>query len=354
MASSVVIGLDIGTTQVRAAELRFGSGGPSGKSQPTLTQFGEVALPPGAVRDGEVEDHGTVSGAIKKLWSDHKFASKDVVLGVGNQRVIVRELDLPRMPMGQLRESLAFQVQELLPMPADEALLDFYPTAERTTEAGPMLHGMLVAATKDTVNANVLAVEGAGLKPQMVDLSAFALVRSLTRGELAARTVALVEIGARVTHIVIAAAGSPRFVRMLPTGGQNVTDAIAGAVGCSATDAERLKREIGIGYAVPAEFKAAGEAIDLVTRPLVEAVRNTFVYYQSNNPGAGIETVVLSGGGAHLPGIGQYLATASRLPVAIADPVAAVRVGKGLEGANLAARSSLLAMPLGLAYGEAS
>lgn len=352
MAKTGVIGLDIGTTHVRAAEMQISGRGAS--AQPTLMRYGEVALPPGAVRDGEVEDAATVSGALKRLWTEAKFTTRDVNIGVGNQRVVVRELDLPWMPLPQLRGSLAFQVQDLLPMSTDEALMDFYPTGELENATGKMMHGMLVAATRDTVRANVMAVEGAGLRPQLVDLNPFALLRAIVRGDLVNRTVAVVDIGARITQVVITAGGMPQFVRILPTGGQNATDAIAGAMGISAPEAENIKREVGIGFAVSPDLAPAAEAISGVVRPLIEAVRNTFVYYAGNHPGAGIDVVVLTGGGAHLPGFGQYLSSASRLPVTIGDPLASIRVAKSVHSENLARQSSLLVMPIGLAYGVAA
>jgi type IV pilus assembly protein PilM len=352
LAKAGVIGLDIGTTRVRAAEVVVSGRGAS--AQPTLVRFGEVALPPGAVRDGEVEDTGTVSAAIRRLWSDAKFGSRDVNIGVGNQRVVVRELDLPWMPLPQLRQSLPFQVQELLPMDTDEALLDYFPTGEVEGPQGRLVHGMLVAATRDTVRANVMAVEGAGLRPQLVDLSSFALLRAVVRGDLAGRTVAVVDVGARITQVLVAAQGMPRFVRILPSGGENVTDAVAAALSIAAPDADRVKREVGVGFAVRPELAPAAEAVGSVVRNLVEAVRNTFVYYQSNNLGAGIEVVVLTGGGAHLPGLGQYLSSASRLPVVLGDPLATIKVAKPINTESLARQSSLLAMPIGLALGVAS
>lgn len=352
MAKAGVIGLDIGTTHVRAAEMQISGRGAS--AQATLLRYGEVALPPGAVRDGEVEDSATVSGALKRLWSDAKFTTRDVNIGVGNQRVVVRELDLPWMPLPQLRDSLAFQVQDLLPMSTDEALMDFYPTSELENATGKMMHGMLVAATRDTVRANVMAVEAAGLRPQLVDLNPFALLRAIVRGDLVNRTVAVVDIGARISQVVITAGGMPQFVRILPTGGQNATDAIAGAMGISAPEAENIKREVGIGFAVGPELAAAAEAISGVVRPLIEAVRNTFVYYAGNHPGAGIDVVVLTGGGAHLPGFGQYLSSASRLPVTIGDPLASIRVAKSAHSEHLVQKSSTLVLPIGLAYGVAA
>lgn len=355
MAKTRVIGLDIGTTAVRAAQLDFGSDGPAGKGQPTLVRYGEVPLPIGAVRDGEVTDQDAVAHALRQLWLAQKFDSRDVVIGVGNQRVVVRELSLPAMPMPQLRASLPYQVQELLPMSTDEALLDFYPTDEFDGDQGRTVRGMLVAAVRDTVSANVLAVESAGLRPTMVDLNAFALLRGLARGDLAQRTVALVDIGARVTDVMIVAKGVPRFIRTLPVGGQEGTDAIARTMNISGMEAEALKRQIGIGYAVSPELQDASDALTDVTRNLIEAVRNTFVYYAGNNPGAGLELAVLTGGGSHLPGLGQYLSSASRLAVTLGDPLSTLTVARTAGGREaFAGHESLMALPVGLAYGAAA
>ena len=354
MASTRVIGLDIGTTGVRAAEVEFGSGGPSGRHPATLHRFGQVSLPLGAVRDGEVVEPELVSGAIRQVWAQQRFGSKIVVIGVGNQRVLVRELDLPWMPLAQLKGSLPFQVQELLPMSTDEALLDYYPTSEFDGPNGRTVQGMLVAAQRDTVTANVLAVEGAGLRPGMVDLNAFALLRAVVRGELKQQTVAIVDIGASVTNVVVAAHGVPRLVRTLPSGGQNVTNAVASALGIAGAEAETVKREVGIGYTVAPDRAAAAEAISAVTQTLIESVRNTLVYYQGNNPGAGIEVVLLTGGGAQLPGFGQYLSSASRLPVTLGNPLANLKMGKSLTLDSFAGFESLVALPIGLAYGVAA
>lgn len=354
MAGTRVIGLDIGSTGVRAAELEFGSGGPQGGGTGTLLHLSEVALPPGAVRDGEVVQQQTVVAALRALWQQGKFSSKDVVIGVGNQRVLVRELELPAMPRAQLRESLPFQVNELLPMPVDDALLDYHPTAEVPGTEGRTVHGLLVAAQRDTVTANVVAVEGAGLRPTMVDLNAFALVRALARDALAQQRVAIVDIGAAITTVVIVVSGQPRIVRLLPHAGQAVTDAVAGTLGIAAPEAEAVKREIGVGFAVPPERSAAADAVAEVVRALVESIRNTFAYFASSNGGSPVEVAVLTGGGSHLPGLGQYLSSASRLPVVLGDPLASLRAGKSFAASAVRGRESLVAVPVGLAYGVAA
>jgi len=96
------VGLDIGTTAVRAAEVSVGG------DSATLHRFGQVALPDGAVRDGEIVDGAAVSDAIRQLWKQVRFGSKQVVIGVANQRLVVRQVELPWLPEKELRKSLGF------------------------------------------------------------------------------------------------------------------------------------------------------------------------------------------------------------------------------------------------------
>ena len=355
MPKSRVIGLDIGTTHVRAAELAFGSGGPARTAAPTLVRYAEVGLPAGAVRDGEVAESSTVVTAIRQLWAVGKFSHKDVVVGVGNQRVIVRDLDLPMMPPAQVKSSLPFQVADMLPVAVEDAILDFVPTGTFQGEHGAMQRGLLVAATKDTVNSNTEVVEAAGLRPVMVDLGALALTRVMARGDLAQRTVALVDVGARVTTVVIVQQGVPRLVRMLPSGGQDVSEAVSGALGITVTDAETAKRHIGLGFSTTPDLERAADAVRLVASSLVEAIRNTLVYYGSSTGGQGAEVIVLTGGGSQLPGLGQYLSSASRLPVTMGQPLATLKhdASSGLSP-DLVQNQHALAIPLGLAFGVAA
>lgn len=348
MAKTRTIGLDIGTSMVRAVELEMSGRG----TPPAMLRYGELPLPPGAVQDAEVTEPETVATVLRQLWRVAGFKSRDVIVGLGSTHVVVRELDVPHMPMPQLRASLPFQVQDLLPMPVEDALLDFYPTTEFDGQTGRMARGILVAVARSTVQSNVMAVETAGLRPQIVDLNAFALLRSVGAPEQADKVLAVVDVGARVTTVVVSAMGAPRLVRVIPSGGQDVTDALAGHMRISSAEAELVKRDIGIGYSANPETAAGAAAIEEVTRALIESVRNTFVYYQGNNPGAGIDVVMLMGGGAHLPGFGQYLATASRLPVTMGDPLEAVRAPRKLVESM--PPSSSLGVSIGLAKGVAA
>jgi type IV pilus assembly protein PilM len=348
------IGLDIGTSGVRAAELSFGKGGV------TLEKFGQVALPEGAVRDGEVVDSDAVAEAVKQLWAHTKFGSKKVVIGVANQKVIVRQVDIPWMPVDELKKSLAFHVQDFVPMPVDQAVLDFHPLEELGAEGGTrLLRGLLVAASRDMVNASLEAVQKAGLSPVMVDLTSFAVIRSLADADhlgLGAQVEALVDVGARVTNNVVHQGGIPRFVRILLMGGQDVTVAVAERMGVPQEQAEALKQQLGSDSAAHGvDVQAASRVIEAVAASFVDEVRGSLDYYLASSGSAPISRLVLTGGGARLGGLAQRIQVTTRVPVEVGTPMHSLQVGRtGLSPEQIAFVEPLAAVPVGLALGVAS
>src|SRR5437764_4414367 len=114
------IGLDIGSTSIRAAEISVNGG------RPRLVRMAQVPTPAGAVASGEVKDPAAVSEAVRELWRTARFRSREVHLGVGNQRVVVREVTLPYLEDKELRQSLPFQVQEFVPIAIEDAILDYH------------------------------------------------------------------------------------------------------------------------------------------------------------------------------------------------------------------------------------
>jgi type IV pilus assembly protein PilM len=359
VAGRTSVGLDIGTSGVRAAELSFGKNGA------TLERFGQVALPPGAVRDGEVVDVETVAGAIKQLWSSAKFSSKKVVLGVANQKVIVRQVDLPWLPEAELRQSLAFQVQDFIPIPVDQAVLDFHTVEEIVTDDGNrMLRVLLVAAARDMVNNALASAHKAGLTVTQVDLTPFAVLRSLAVVDHVGVSPswhtdaeALVDIGSKVTNIVVHQNGVPRFVRVLLMGGDNVTEAVAERMGVPMEQAEGVKQQTALGPTpgVPSSDHPAARVVESSGHSFVEEVRGSLDYYLAQPGSVSLRRVVVSGGGARLGGLAQRLALATRLPVEPATPLSNLRVGKtGLTSDQLSFVEPLATVPVGLAMGVAS
>jgi type IV pilus assembly protein PilM len=359
VAGRTAVGLDIGTSGVRAAELTFGKG------PATLQRFGQVALPQGAVRDGEVVDPQLVADAIKHLWSTAKFSTKNVVLGVANQKVIVRQVDLPWMPGDELRKSLGLQVQDFLPIPIEQAILDYHPISEVTAEGGNrLLRVLVVAASRDMVLTALEAVKRAGLRATQVDLTPFAVLRALGRvDEIGSApssqsgTEALIDIGAKVTNIVIHQNGNPRFVRILLMGGDNVTEAVSERLGVPFDQAVTVKQQLGMS---PVRGEAlsdhpAARVIEASAGSFVEEVRGSLDYYLAQPASVPLQRIVLSGGGARLGGLAQRLAAATRLPVEPGVASAALKIGKtGLTDEQLSYVEPQIAVPVGLALGVAS
>ena len=344
------IGLDIGTHAVRAAEMVLGRG-----DQATLNRFGQVALPLGAVRDGEVVDPPAVAAAIRRLWSEAGFKGRDVIVGVANQRVIVRQAELPAMAEQDLRSALRYQVQELIPIPVDEAILDFQILEQFVgPEQEPMMRILLVAAQSDMVRSLLAAVDGAGLSASLVDVIPFSLIRALASSELdlgatEPTSEAIVCVGGGVTNVVVHERGVPRFVRMLITGGNEITEAIASELHIDPDTAEDLKRRADVGSTDELEARAGRITTDRLS-PFVEEVRGSIDYYRAQAAGGDIGRVLLTGGGSQVPGLPDRLRQVLGVPVEIGHPLLGVRVGRvGIPEDRLIDSEPLLTVPIGLA-----
>jgi type IV pilus assembly protein PilM len=340
------IGLDVGSTAVRAAELAEGA-------PPTVVRAAQVPLPAGAVENGEVRDPEAVSEGLRELWTRGGFKSRKVWMGVGNQRVVVREIALPTMPEKELRQSLGFQVQEFIPMPVDDAVLDYHLIEELEVDGRQMLRLLLVAAQKAMVDTLVTSATNAKLEPMGLDLVPFAMVRAVgatgagmelerTGGE------AVVDVGAHVTNIVVHAAGETRFVRILPSGGRDITVAIARGLTVEDDVAERLKRgEIVEGSAATPE-QALEVAMQRATQ-FVDEIRSSLEFYTAQTQGARIERLLISGGGSKLAGFIDIVR--QRIPVTVEPGRVFGKVGSQLSLSEEAQAEAepVLATAVGLA-----
>lgn len=367
MATNVV-GLDIGSTAVRGAELSQ-----NGKNKPTLLRSYEIPLPPGAVVRGEVLQPEIVGLALKRLWSQGGFKSKHVALGTGNQGVIVRDLTVPKMSLKHIRESLPFQVQTTLQMQLGDSVLDFYPTSETAGEQGAMINGLLVAAEKKEILGNVEAVERAGLTPIEVDLIPFALNRLLISRPNVMGTVALIDIGGTTTSIIISSDGVPWFVRIIPTGGDDLTQALIAGLSIDAPAAEELKRTLRLGITEieedsttvkckcakcvandpAAENSISTEILHSVSGELLGSLRSTVNYFNNTRPQDPVQQILLTGGGSLLSGISETLAEITHVPVTPADPFSIITFPHKRNRKQVQADGSI-AVALGLALRSAS
>ena len=345
-----IVGVDISSGGIRAVEVRDAAG-----SRPTVVRYESIPLPEGAVSRGEVVEVSTVVTALRQLWSSGGFTSKDVVLGIGNHRVLARDLTVPKMSIERIRESLPFQVQDLLPVPVEAALLDFYPVSEGNSDQGPVVNGLLVAAVRESVDTNVRAIELAGLNPVDVDLIPFALCRVLLRGAARRGVTAVIEVGSNTSTVVVARDGVPEFVRIISAGGRDLTDAVRSEASLTTEQAEATKMSLGLStVGVPVAQQPIVEVIYKVAGELLNSIRNTLTYFVSAHDQQPINQIVLTGGGAKLKGFAQALQDGTHIPITIADPFGLVSVDRRFASRTSGAGNDAACVALGLALGSAA
>ncbi|MDP9386590.1 MAG: type IV pilus assembly protein PilM, partial [Actinomycetota bacterium] len=251
--------------------------------------------------------------------------------------------------------ALSFEAQELIPIPVEDAILDFQILDDVVTHDGdPRMRVLLAAAQRDMVRNHLSAVDGAGLRVGAVDVVPFALVRALTANaspfESDDRAQAVVCIGGGVTNVVVHEQGVPRFVRVLLVGGDDVTDAIVRELDVQIDEAESLKRRADISSPDPAVARAGEVVMDRLT-PLVEEIRGSLDYYLAQSQSANIDRVLVTGGGSRMAGLMERLQAQLGARVEPARPLKDVRVGGGvgLTEAELMELEPLLTVPVGLA-----
>lgn len=345
--STAAVGLDIGASAVRVAQVGSGRGGNS------LLSFAQVALPPGAVVDGEIQDPGPVSEAIAQLWKRAKIRGKKAVLGVSNQRVVVRQVDLPYLEEKEFRSSLRFQAADYIPMSVEDAQLDFIVIDDYTTESQEhMMRVLLIAAATDMVDNFVTTASAGGVDPLGIDLTPFAIARAVSpsaRGEAGvAGSEAIIDVGAATTNILIHHNGEPRFVRILLVGGDDATKALSDELSLSIEEAEAMKLDLGRGVG----SEDAKKLLSREVTSLVDEIRGSLDYYLSQEDSEPVSSIVLTGGGSLTSGLTERLEQTLKTQVSLGSPLSQLNVSRsGLADDQVAQVEPVAAAAVGLALG---
>jgi len=334
-----VVGLKLGASRLTAARLEV-----NGSAE--LLQLAESPLPQGVIAGGEVRDVPALAEALKEFFKRHKLPKRNVRIGVANNRIGVRTIEVAGIEdPKQLANAVRFRAQEALPIPIDEAVLDFQVLSETTNAEGQSVRRvLLVVAYRDLVGAYAEACRLAGVRLAGVDLEAFALLRALTPAgpppELAADRSALVavSVGSQRSVLAVSDGKSCEFTRILDWGGNSLTVAIGRALEVELEEAELLKIELALqGDAVPEGMaperavqarEALVGALQAFGRELVSSLQ----FYQGQPDSLGIREIVLAGGTARLAGLASELQRLVGVPVRVGDPLVGVAVGKKLRG----------------------
>ncbi|HEY3339441.1 MAG TPA: pilus assembly protein PilM [Propionicimonas sp.] len=317
--SRSVIGVEVAEESIRAVEVTKGR-------HPVLTAAGEVLLPPGAARDSEVLDVDAVALALNQLWAQAGFRGRKAVLSVASRRLLVREYSAPNLPAKQLRAALPFEVEDLLPVPADRAVLDFYPLAIENQLA----KGLLVAGAADGIEGLIAALRKARLWVQGVDFLPFGLARAVGRAlPIGAGSVAVAAVGEHTTSFTVVVDGIPRYARIVPV------DALPGLHA-------RMAAAGGFGVGGPVStperaWTPAGPAADLSLRDLVGRIGETLEFCRRSVDAPAPEQLLLTGSLALVPAVLAALRHGIDIEVRTLLPADVVPSSRGLADENLPA-----------------
>ena len=359
------VGLDIGTDFIRAAQIKSTSAGA------TITNYGWIAMPFGAVVEGEIVDPEAVSSALRELWRRNNFRVNDVAIGVSSQKVVVRLIDLQFMEREELAKAIQYQAQDYIPYPVEQAILDFQIIGDYMTPTDEhMMEVLLVAAPREIVDSAVAAVHGAKLSLAQVDVTAFALVRALLgtapswfneEVEDVGEALGIVHVSSGLTNIAVVERGIPRFTRVSSLAGNQFTQAVANVLNITFDEADELKNSAGLpsidvsaGAPVTEEepnVKAAQEALEREANKFIAEVRRSLDYYLTQATQVRtIKRIYLTGTGSQLKNLPSYLEKGLQTQVVIGDPLSHVSAAGNIEAAILADRMGS-APAIGLALG---
>ena len=354
------VGIDIEQLSIAGAQI---GGSRQGRS---LTNAAVRALPPGLMFEGEVVDVDGLAAELKSFWKASGFGGKRFHLGLANQKLVVRTLDLPPMDEKELHVASEFQEQEAIPIPLADAILDYQVVGRGVNSDGLETQKVLiVAAQKGMVKPFIEAAKKAGLAVDGIDLQAFALMRAmappatfLDEGvQPGSEATALVNIGTATTNLVVAMSDSPSFTRVVNVGCESSVDTLAQNRGINRDEADALRLTVGLSgpdvpYADldPTTIGEIRQTLDAACEPLADEIRRSIDYYHSQGDQRRIGLVLLGGEGALTRNMCDFLARALRIPVALGNPMQHVAENKSkIPQAELEAISPRLAIALGLA-----
>jgi type IV pilus assembly protein PilM len=324
-----IVGLEIEAGSIAAAEVRI-------NGEARLTATAVAPLPPGAFHDGEVVDSDAIANALRAAFAEHGL-SKRVRLGIANQRVVVRTMRLPAIDDPKdLEAAIRFEAEERIPMPIDQAILDYRVVGgvAATDDETPKIDIVVVAARRDMVMASLKPLKDAGLKPIGVDLSAFGLIRALgttgmSPGHGQAQTPPAIALYCNIgdgTNLAVARGRSCLFTRVAPVGLEGIATGLAESTGLPQDHARLWLAHVGLEQPVeaiagdPALIAQVRDALERGASSLLDEVRLSLDFYGAQEGAFPVERIVLSGPGSAIPGLAGRMSPVLGLPVEVGRP----------------------------------
>jgi type IV pilus assembly protein PilM len=344
--SKSMVGLDIGSSTVKAVELSY-----KGKGKPfELAHVGVARLAPEAIVQGAFLNSSAIVDAIREAVDTAKIKSKNAAAAVCGHSVIVKKVSLPAMTREELDEQIRWEAEQYIPFDVNEVNLDFQIL--ETSDGEGQMDVLLVAAKKDLIDDYVQVISEAGLTPAVIDVAAFAVENAFQANYDASpdEVVALVNIGAQVVNINILMDGTPVFTRDITTAGNHYTEEIQKALSISFEEAERIKlggkKSEDSQEVVPQEVE---KAMQSVTETVIGEISRSLDFFSATSADSRIARVMLSGGGANVAGFQMAFQERTGLDVEIFNPLARMAPNSKFDPDYLDELAPALGVSVGLA-----
>lgn len=344
-----LIGLKIGASQIAAARV-------VNNGAAELVEAVREPLEHGVVVSGEIRDPDALVGALSRFFELHKLPKKGIRLGISNNRIGVRVFEIEGVgDARQLENAVRFRAEEVLPIPLDEAVLDWVVLEDGTREDGTAFRRiLLVVAYREVVDRYLHVCRGAGLEVVGIDLEAFALLRSLSAPNdplTGGGALVAIAVGHDRTTIAVSTGEHCEFTRVVDWGGWSLNVAVARELDKAPSEVESIKRqlsfagEIAVEGLTPAESAKAHEGIQRALAGFARELIASLHFYQAQPGALGIGEIVLTGGTAQMTGFGDAVGRLIGAPVRLGDPFRRVKVGRTVPDRS---QAGSLAIAIGL------
>jgi type IV pilus assembly protein PilM len=313
------VGVDIGSAAIKVVELS-GSGAGADGNGAAARAAASAPTPAGMIEEGRITDVPAAGRILRELLQSAGIKTRRAVAAVNGQVALMREVRMPQLPPEEIRQAARFEVERYLPYPIAEVTFDTVVVGENREGANGRMDVLVVAARTEVLHQHAAALQAAGLEPVVLEVEPLAVVRAVSHRAAPEHVTACIHIGSSVTMILVAEGEVPRVIRTVAFGTTQLMEAAASRLGATGEAPDVLQ----------ARLAAAGtdgvpglrDAIDESLSSLVTEIRRSLEYYGGRYRAAVPDRVVVTGGGAALPGITASLTSALDMPVELGDPFA--------------------------------
>ena len=324
-----VIGLDIGASSIKIVQLRTSRGAA------ILETYGEIALGPytkEAIGKVVKLSPEKIAEALSDLMREANVTARTAGISIPFSGSMVSVLELPKVDGDSLKRIIPIEARKYIPIPISEVTLDWFviPHDEGSQSAFDQVNEtqkrpigtevLLVAIQNSVLNNYRLITETSGITANFYEIEIFSAIRSVLEHGIA--PVVVVDIGAATTKMYVVQRGIVRLTHLVTIGGQQITETLARTMGWEFEKAERVKRERGLidsnAYSVDENERIKSALLSTLTRLFSEVNRVALSYGQRYNEN--ISHIVLTGGGASLPGISEAAHVSLNTETEIANP----------------------------------